>query len=1299
MSVSAKQILSLIPQCLSKDQHRLRMSLQKIRQAEKAESGLDVKSTQSVKLEKLASLAEHSISQVQARRKRLPAISYPAELPLSGKVEEIKKAISENQIVVIAGETGSGKTTQLPKICLELGLGVKGMIGHTQPRRLAARTVCSRIGEELGVSGTSAVAYQVRFQDYTDDNTYIKLMTDGILLSEIREDPFLNKYDTLIIDEAHERSLNIDFLLGYLKRLLVKRPGLKLIVTSATIDLQKFSSHFNDAPIIEVSGRTFPVNFVYQPAEESAAEELGERIIGAVQEIKKIAKKSPIPHRDILVFLSGEKEIRDTADAIRKDKSLDLEVLPLYARLNNKEQNRVFQSHSKQRIVLATNVAETSLTVPGIGYVIDTGTARISRYSVRSKIQRLPIEAISQASANQRAGRCGRLCPGTCIRLYSEEDFNGRPEYTDTEITRTNLASVILQMLVLKLGDIESFPFVDPPESNAVKDGFKILEELEAVNSDGRISNSGRQMAKFPVDPRLARILLSGARHNCLHELLIIVSALSIQDPRERPADKRQAADQAHKRFSHPESDFLAWTNLWEFFEENRQVLGRNKLGKFCHQNFLSYMRMSEWRDVHRQLKLVSQEIKLSINSEPAVYEEIHQSLLTGLVSNVANRLEDKTYLGARNRKFRIFPGSELHNKKYPWILAAELVETSQLFARMNARVEPLWIEKQAGKLLKHHYAEPHWEKRQGKVIALEKVSLYGLVLAENRKVNYSLIDPLVSREIFIREGLVPAEVNTRVAFYAHNAGLIKEIENLEDRTRRKDILINDEDLFRLYDPLIPEHVFDQASLERWVKKLPDAKLKRLLFNRQDLQNKTEDDLNLTAFPDQIQAGHLTLDIEYQFEPGKSADGVSVDVPISVLMQLKEEDLDWLVPGMLREKCIAMVKALPKPIRKNFVPVPDYIDQVLTQIEQGEGDLKAVLASQLQRLAAVSIPPDSWRDFVLPEHLKMNINVLDANGRVLDNDRSLSQLKEKFAEQARQVMAGFSEATIEKSGLTDWDFGKLEKVHEIKQGGLTLLSWPALVDEGDSVSLKLEDSPFAAIKHSRSGVARLYMLKNRQQWKYLQKQLLQDPSRLPAMKGLGGRDALVVALIQASYQAAFQLDQRLPQDRDEFEEVYNAGRPELIETSTRLESLMYKILKIYGTLSVNLSRFKALEELTLQQDIASQLKSLVYNGFLAETPVEILAEFPRYFSAIELRLEKYPRQKQKDKELSAMLQAWWVRYEERLNLFRGQHKSSAELENFRWMLEELRVSLFAQALGTRYPISEKRLEKAWAEIR
>ena len=612
MSVSAKQILSLIPQCLSKDQHRLRMSLQKIRQAEKAESGLDVKSTQSVKLEKLASLAEHSISQVQARRKRLPAISYPAELPLSGKVEEIKKAISENQIVVIAGETGSGKTTQLPKICLELGLGVKGMIGHTQPRRLAARTVCSRIGEELGVSGTSAVAYQVRFQDYTDDNTYIKLMTDGILLSEIREDPFLNKYDTLIIDEAHERSLNIDFLLGYLKRLLVKRPGLKLIVTSATIDLQKFSSHFNDAPIIEVSGRTFPVNFVYQPAEESAAEELGERIIGAVQEIKKIAKKSPIPHRDILVFLSGEKEIRDTADAIRKDKSLDLEVLPLYARLNNKEQNRVFQSHSKQRIVLATNVAETSLTVPGIGYVIDTGTARISRYSVRSKIQRLPIEAISQASANQRAGRCGRLCPGTCIRLYSEEDFNGRPEYTDTEITRTNLASVILQMLVLKLGDIESFPFVDPPESNAVKDGFKILEELEAVNSDGRISNSGRQMAKFPVDPRLARILLSGARHNCLHELLIIVSALSIQDPRERPADKRQAADQAHKRFSHPESDFLAWTNLWEFFEENRQVLGRNKLGKFCHQNFLSYMRMSEWRDVHRQLKLVSQELKLT---------------------------------------------------------------------------------------------------------------------------------------------------------------------------------------------------------------------------------------------------------------------------------------------------------------------------------------------------------------------------------------------------------------------------------------------------------------------------------------------------------------------------------------------------------------------------------------------------------------------------------------------------------------------------------------------------------------
>ncbi len=1274
---------------MTKDQHRFRVSLQKIRQD---------RAGQTEKLKALEAKIQASCQQVLARKAALPSISFPSELPISQSIDTIRDLISQHQVVIVAGETGSGKTTQLPKLCLDMGLGIKGMIGHTQPRRLAARTVCNRIGEELALSGSSAVAYQVRFQDYTDENTYVKLMTDGILLSEIREDPFLNKYDTLIIDEAHERSLNIDFLLGYLKRLLRRRPDLKLIVTSATIDVEKFSLHFEHAPVIEVSGRTYPVNYVYQSADENAEQELDERIVNAIQEIQKIGKKSPIPHRDILVFLSGEKEIRDTANTIRKDKSLDLEVLPLYARLTNKEQNRVFQSHTKQRVVLATNVAETSLTVPGIGYVIDSGVARISRYSVRSKIQRLPIEAISQASANQRAGRCGRLCAGTCVRLYSEEDFNSRPEYTDTEITRTNLASVILQMLVLKLGDIESFPFVDPPESNAIKDGFKILEELGAVNAEGKITRSGRQMASFPVDPRLARILLAGAQYNCLNEILIIISALSIQDPRERPQDKRQAADEAHSRYSHPESDFMAWVNLWQFFEENRQILGRNRLGKFCHKHFLSYLRMMEWREVHRQLKLLAQEMKFSLNFEPASYEKIHYSLLSGLVSNVANRLDDHTYLGARNRKFRVFPGSDLHGKKYPWILAAELVETSQLFARMNAKVEPGWIESQAQALLKYHYTEPHWEKRRGKVIALEKVTLYGLVLAENRKAVYSSIDPLVSREIFIREGLVPGKVNTRLDFYRHYVELKKEIESLEDKTRRKNILLTDDDLVGLFESIIPAQVVDQASLERWVKRLAKDDVSKLFFNKHDLQNITGDSLNIQAFPDKIQAGHLSLELDYQFDPGKESDGVSVDVPVTVLMQLKDTDLDWLVPGMLREKCIAMVKALPKSVRKNFVPVPDYIDRVLARIKQGEGDLKAVLAIQLQGLTGVSIPIEYWTDFVLPDHLRMNINVLDDDGRMLGSGRDLTTLKGQFAEQSRQAMAEFSEATIERSGITDWDFGELEAVHEIRQGGLTVLSWPTLIDEGESVSLKLADSPLSARKQTRAGVARLYMLKNRQQLKYLQKHLLQDPLTFPLMKNFGGQKNLVSGLIQASYQAAFELDTDLPANAEEFETIYERGRASLIETSSKLEALLISILTEFGRLKKSLEKYKNLDDLALQQDIGQQLTALVNESFLVETPVELLGEFPRYFAAISQRLDKYPSQKTRDAQYSAMLQQWWQRYEERKSLFYGQHKSSVALEEFRWMLEELRVSLFAQVLGTRYPVSEKRLDKAWKAI-
>ena len=1286
---SFSQLFDQTRNCLTRDQFYFRSCLKKIQRKENPEE-----------LERLVSKIQTSIALVEKKKSLLPRISYPPELPLSAKVEEIKQALSEIQVVIVAGETGSGKTTQLPKICLDLGRGIKGMVGHTQPRRLAARTVCQRIGEELGIGGEtkSAVAYQVRFQDYTDDRTYIKLMTDGILLSETRDDPFLNKYDTIIIDEAHERSLNIDFLLGYLKRLLPKRPELKLIVTSATIDVEKFSAHFDHAPIIEVSGRTYPVNMLYQPAEESGEEDLNGQIIQGIHQVKRLQKKEPMPFRDILVFLSGEKEIREAADAIRKDKSLDLDVLPLYARLSNSEQNRVFQSHAGQRVVLATNVAETSLTVPGIGYVIDAGTARISRYSVRSKIQRLPVEPISQASANQRAGRCGRLCPGTCIRLYSEEDFQGRSEFTDTEITRTNLASVILQMLTLRLGDIESFPFVDPPESNAIKDGFQILEELGAVSGQRRITRLGRNMARFPVDPRFARILLAASERNCLHEILIIVSGLSIQDPRERPLDKQQAADEMHGRFKHPESDFYGWVNLWEFFEEQRQEIGRNRLGKFCRKNFLSWLRMGEWRDVHRQLRLVSQELKLGINTSPATYEETHQSLLSGLVSHVANRMDDNTWLGARNRKFRIFPGSNLHGKKYPWILAAELVETSQLFARMNARVEPEWIEKEAGKLLKYDYSEPHWEKRRGKVIAFEKVSLYGLVLAEKRKKVFGGIDPVISREIFIREGLVRSQVNTGLSFYRHNVDLIREIENMEDKTRRKDILVREEDLFQLYDKRLPDKVIDQASLERWYRQQGKNTKEELLFTREELLAAESDALDLDAFPDRLEAGHLKLDLDYQFEPGAARDGVSVEVPVSALMQLKTEDLDWLVPGMLKEKCIALIKALPKPVRKHFVPVPDVVEKIFPQVQIGQGDLKSVLAHQLQRHSAVEVPLRSWDGFVLPDHLQMNINVTDQDGNLLDSGRNLDRLKRKYAEASRDVLSQHSVASIEEKGITGWTIGTLEEVIEIEEGGLTLHAWPALVDEQTSVSLVLENSAETAQQESRKGIARLYMFKNRQQWKYLQKEFLQDPARLPSMNRIGGRDQLAEHLILAGYQSAFSLDMKLPRNQEEFEAVYEAGRSNLVETMTRLESLLYKTLESYSVIINSLKKFRNADDIALQSDMNAQLDSLVYEGYLSGTPVEYLDEYPRYFAAMEQRLEKYSRQKLKDKEWGVMLQSWWDKYLDMHTLYENQHKNTAGLLHFRWMIEELRVSIFAQTLGTRFPVSEKRLEKAWKEI-
>lgn len=1229
-------------------------------------------------------------------------ISYPQELPLSQKVSEIKQALEQNQVLIVGGETGSGKTTQLPKICLDLGRGKQGLIAHTQPRRLAARSVCQRIADELNVEVGQEVGYQVRFNNLTSDISCIKLMTDGILLAEIQQDPLLKQYDTVIIDEAHERSLNIDFLLGYLKNLLPLRPDLKLIITSATIDLDKFSAHFNQAPIIEVSGRTFPVDIVYRPQLEADDRDLADNVISAIRELfileKKQDKDQKIRQGDVLIFLSGEREIRDVAQALRKEKFSNTEILPLYARLSNKEQNRVFQSHKGRRIVLSTNVAETSITVPRITCVIDPGTARLSRYSVRSKIQRLPIEAISQASANQRAGRCGRIAPGICIRLYSEEDFQHRPEFTDTEITRTNLASVILQMLNMDLGDIDSFPFLDKPEAKAINDGIKVLQELGAVTEAGELNKTGKIMADMPVDPRYARMLLEASTRSCLQEVLVIVSAMSIQDPRERPLDKQQAADEKHRLFQHPQSDFLSFLKLWQNFENERQLLTQNQLRKFCQRHFLSYMRMREWREIHRQLHLQCRKLGLKGNTEPADEDNIHQSILRGLIVQVARHHEELEYIGTRNRKFQIFPGSSLFKKKLKWILAAELVETSKLYSRLNCQIKPEWIESQAAGLLNHEYFEPHWEKRRGQVMAFEKVSLYGLTLVEKRKVAFSKIDPALSRELFIRDALVALDIRTRADFYHHNRQLIEKISQLEDKTRRRDILIEEETLFEFYDQLLPAQIYSTRNLESWYNKLDKTQKTALCLTEQDLINTRSSEFDLNEFPDQLNTTSMALKLDYEFAPGKTSDGISVDVPVSALKQLKEEDLDWLVPGMLREKCIALTKALPKPIRKLLVPIPDLVDQILPDLKrEATGNLRYLLGQKLTAKTGVRIDPNYWLNYKLDEHLQMHIRVLDETGDLLGTGRDLAALQEQFAEEIQQNMQRYSENSIDRVGITEWDFAELEEVHEVHHAGITLFTYPALVDEIDSVSLTLCDNLPLAKQETVWGLVRLLMLKSTSQVKYLKKALLSNTQNNLLLSHLGSKDEVLQQLIRAAYRNCFINEENLPITKSAFNEIYEQNRGELINCAERMQAKLYDIFLNYHHVKKSLKKFSGISEHAIYNDVKIQLEELLHADFICDTPTEYFSEIPRYLKAIEERFEKYPRQTEKDKVWTKALQQYYSEYNQQYDQLVKQNMVSTELEKFRWLLEEYRVSLFAQSMGTIEPISEKRLQRYWQE--
>ncbi|WP_052122334.1 ATP-dependent RNA helicase HrpA [Chelonobacter oris] len=1247
----------------------------------------------------VATEIEQAIAAAKQRlvtRRTALSIDFAENLPVSRRKAEILKTIAAHQVVVIAGETGSGKTTQLPKMCLELGLGTKGMIGHTQPRRIAARSVAARIAEELKTELGDLVGYKVRFSDHVGDNSRIKLMTDGILLAEIQTDRYLNQYDTLIIDEAHERSLNNDFILGYLKQLLPKRPDLKLIITSATIDVERFSKHFDNAPIIEVSGRTYPVEVRYRPPAEEADQDQIQGILKAVDELQAEGRG------DILIFLSGEREIRDTADALQKQPLRHTEILPLYARLSAQEQNRIFQPSGLNRIVLATNVAETSLTVPGIKYVIDPGTARISRYSYRTKVQRLPIEAISQASANQRKGRCGRVSEGICIRLYSEEDFNARPEFTDPEILRTNLASVILQMTALGLDEIESFPFVDAPDRRYIQDGLKLLQELQAFtlikNKKGeqrKLTAEGRQLAALPVDPRLAKMVLSAAKFGCLREVMIIVAALSIQDPRERPQEKQQAADEKHRRFADEQSDFLAFINLWNYVQQQQKALSNNQFRRLCKTDCLNYLRIREWQDIYHQLRLSVREMGLHINSQPADYVSIHRALLTGLLSHIGlKEAEKQQYLGARNTHFSVFPNSVLFKKNPKWVIAAELVETSKLWGRMLAKIEPEWIEPLATHLTKSSYAEPHWEKSKGAVIASEKVVLYGIPIVAARPINYGNIAPQESREIFIQAALVEGNWNTKHKFFHQNLKLIREIEELEHKSRRRDILVDERQLYEFYDQRVGQEVVSQRHFDTWWKTAQQQNPDLLNFEKSFLTNDEAQKVSRLDFPNFWQQGNLKLKLSYQFEPGSEADGVTAHIPLALLNQIEPQGFDWQIPGLRRELIISLIKSLPKAVRRNFVPAPNYADAFLGKAEPLAKPLLESLQYELRRMTGVAVDPDLWNLAQLEPHLKMTFRVIDDNGRKLKESTDLDRLKFELKDQVQQSLSAVADDGIEQSGIHIWNFDTLPHFYQQKKRGYSVKAYPALVDERDSVGIKLFETEFEQRRAMRQGLRRLLLLNVPSPIKYLHEKL-PNKSKLglyftPFGRVLDLIDDCIACAVDKLIddfggvvweEAAFQ---RL---RDYVREHLNDMTVEIAKQTEQILTLIFALNK----------RLKGKMDFTMAfalSDIKAQTANLVYPGFVQHSGYRRLPDLQRYLQAIDKRLDKLAQDVNRDRANMLRVEHVNEAYRQLLAKLPKSQPISDEILEIRYMIEELRVSLFAQQLGTAYPISDKRILSA-----
>ena len=1245
----------------------------------------------------------------RASPENFPRLSFPEDLPIAQHRERIGALVREHPVTIVCGETGSGKTTQIPKICLSLGRGTEGLIGCTQPRRIAARSLAHRLAQELPGAPKGFVGHKVRFQDNTRAETVIKVMTDGILLAETHSDRSLSAYDTIVVDEAHERSLNVDFLLGYLKRLLVVRRELKVVVTSATIDTRRFSDFFGGAPVIEVSGRTYPVEVRYRPEffeveeEDDEPVDMNEAIAKAVDEIGRVSRTG-----DVLVFLPGEREIREAAEVLRKmplpaGQKHHPEILPLYARLTAEEQDRVFERSAHRRIVLATNVAETSLTVPGVHFVVDTGLARVKRYSPRQKIDQLRIEPISQAAARQRAGRCGRVASGVAIRLYSEEDFNERPEFTTPEILRTSLASAILRMAALELGHIAEFPFLEPPTPRQVDDGYRQLFELGAIDDSRRLTRLGRELAKLPVDPRIGRLLLAAREYHCLAEMVILAAALSIPDPRDRPQALREQVDRAHQEFRDEASDFMQLLNLWKFFDaEFVHKKSNRKLYETCREHFLSYVRMREWRDLAGQLREMASELGIRDNATPATYEQVHRALLTGLIGNVGMKaLDGDHYNGPRGLQFHVWPGSGLKKNRPRWAMAGELQETSRVFARNVARVEPDWIEKAAAHLVERTHVEPHWDAARGEVVAYENVSLHGLTLVARRKVSYGRIDPHRAHEIFVEGALVAGEFESKQPFWAHNRKLIAEIEELEHRARRPDVLIEDAALFAFYDKRVPKDVRDSRSFEAWCRTAAAKDAKLLFLTREDLMRHGAESVTEELFPRELKMGEATFPLGYRFEPGHPLDGVTMTVPLALLNQVDDAAIDWLVPGMIREKVGWTFKALPKRIRSQLVPVPEHTTNLLSSPAPQRGNdrgsrptVKGAVLDYASRLVGERLDDSVWSRDDPPPHLLMNIRVVDDAKRELAMGRDIGELRKRLGEAASLTLAK-AKPGMERENITAWDFGDLPPQVTFTRGHQTLTGYPALVDEGASVSIRLLDTKDKAGEAHRGGVKRLMALDLKDPVRSLDRSLPGFNALALKLNAVVTADKLKADLIEAIVDRAFIGEDEPPRTAKAFEEQKKRAKARLPAVTEGVSRYAAAIAEANQQAMQAISQSGSLGRVA--QDAKSNRERLVYPGFIARTPWERLEHLPRYLKGYALRLQKYRTNPERDQKHAGTVAGLWAQYEARAKTDREAGIHDAKLEEFRWLIEELRISLFAQELRTPFPVSAKRLQRFWDE--